>query len=246
MNASVVNTSTPKKGKELYAGKAKSVYATDHDDLLIMLYRNDTSAFDGKKLAKLDNKGMVNNKFNAMIMQKLEAAGIPTHFEKLLSDDESLVKKLTMLPVECVIRNIAAGSVCRRLGIKEGIDLTPPTFEFFLKSDALGDPMINESHIETFNWASKEQVMRMKELSFKVNDVLKEVFLSGNMLLVDFKLEFGIYKGQVILADEITPDGCRIWDKDSREKLDKDRFRQDLGNVVESYQVVGRRLGLNF
>jgi len=246
MNTSVVNTSSVKKGKELYAGKAKSVYATDHDDLLIMWYRNDTSAFDGKKLAKLDNKGMVNNKFNAMIMQKLETAGIPTHFEKLLSDDESLVKKLTMLPVECVVRNIAAGSICRRLGIKEGVDLTPPTFEFFLKSDALGDPMINESHIESFHWASKEQVQKMKELSFKVNEVLKTLFLSGNMLLVDFKLEFGVYKGQVVLADEITPDGCRIWDKDSREKLDKDRFRQDLGNVVESYQIVGRRLGLHF
>ena len=241
MHASMI-----KKGKELYTGKAKSVYATDHDDLLIMWYRNDTSAFDGKKLAKLDNKGMVNNKFNAMIMQKLEAAGIPTHFEKLLSDDESLVKKLTMLPVECVIRNIAAGSICRRLGVKEGIDLTPPTFEFFLKSDALGDPMINESHIESFKWATKEQTSKMKELSFKVNEILKAVFLSGNMLLVDFKLEFGVYKGQVILADEITPDGCRIWDKDSREKLDKDRFRQDLGNVVESYQIVGRRLGLHF
>lgn len=233
------------KGKELYAGKAKSVYATDHDDFVIMLYRNDTSAFDGKKLAKLDNKGRVNNKFNAMIMQKLEAAGIPTHFEKLLSDEESLVKKLTMIPVECVIRNIAAGSICRRLGIKEGVDLTPPTFEFFLKSDALGDPMINEAHIESFQWASKQQVEEMKRLSFQVNDVLKALFLSGNMLLVDFKLEFGLYRGKVVLADEISPDGCRIWDKDTREKLDKDRFRQDLGNVIESYQIVGRRLGLD-
>jgi len=246
MSASAANTSNIKKGKELYAGKAKSVYATDNDDFVIMHYRNDTSAFDGKKLAKLDNKGMVNNKFNAMIMQKLEEAGIPTHFEKLLSDDESLVKKLTMIPVECVIRNIAAGSICRRLGIKEGIDLTPPTFEFFLKSDALGDPMINEYHIESFHWATKEQVVEMKRLAYKVNDVLKTLFLSGNMLLVDFKLEFGVYRGQVVLADEISPDGCRIWDKDTREKLDKDRFRQDLGNVIESYQIVGRRLGLDF
>jgi phosphoribosylaminoimidazole-succinocarboxamide synthase len=234
------------KRRELYAGKAKSVYATDNDDLVIMLYRNDTSAFDGKKLAKLENKGMVNNKFNAMIMQKLEAAGIPTHFVKLLSDEESLVKKLTMLPVECVIRNIAAGSLCRRLGVKEGIDLVPPTFEFFLKNDALGDPMINEHHIESFHWATREQVAEMKRLSYKVNDVLKAVFLSGNMLLVDFKLEFGLHKGQLVLADEISPDGCRIWDKDTREKLDKDRFRQDLGNVIESYQIVGRRLGLQF
>lgn len=234
------------KGKELYSGKAKSVYETDHPDYLVMLYRNDTSAFDGKKLAKLDNKGMVNNKFNAFIMEKLEAAGIPTHFERLLSDQESLVKRLKMIPVECVVRNIAAGSICRRFGVKEGIDLNPPTFEFFLKNDALGDPMINEYHIESFGWATREQVAVMKELAFKVNGILKELFLSGNMLLVDYKLEFGDYRGKVLLGDEFTPDGCRIWDKDTREKLDKDRFRQDLGNVVESYQIVGKRLGLSF
>lgn len=234
------------KGKELYSGKAKSVYETDQADRYIMLFRNDTSAFDGKKLAKLDNKGMVNNKFNAFIMQKLEAAGIPTHFDKLLSDQESLVKKLQMIPVECVVRNIAAGSICRRLGVKEGIDLNPPTFEFFLKNDALGDPMINEYHIASFGWATPEQVAKMKELAFKVNDVLKGLFLSGNMLLVDYKLEFGMFGNQLVLGDEFTPDGCRVWDKDTREKLDKDRFRQDLGNVIESYQIVGHRLGVKF
>lgn len=232
--------------KEVYSGKAKSVYETDSPDSLIMLYRNDTSAFDGKKLAKLENKGMVNNKFNAFIMTKLEAAGIPTHFERLLSEQESVVKRLKMIPVECVVRNIAAGSICRRLGVKEGIDLNPPTFEFFLKNDALGDPMINEYHIESFGWATREQVATMKDLAFRVNAVLKELFLSGNMLLVDYKLEFGDFKGKVLLGDEFTPDGCRIWDKDTREKLDKDRFRQDLGNVVESYQIVGKRLGLSF
>jgi phosphoribosylaminoimidazole-succinocarboxamide synthase len=234
------------RGKELYSGKAKSVYATNHEDLLIMLYRNDTSAFDGKKLAKLDNKGRVNNQFNAVIMQKLEEAGIRTHFVKLLSENESLVRKLTMIPVECVIRNIAAGSLCRRLGIQEGMTLNPPTFEFFLKNDALGDPMINEYHIDSFHWATPAQIARMKTLAFATNNVLQELFLAGNMLLVDFKLEFGLYKGEVVLADEITPDGCRIWDKDTREKLDKDRFRQDLGNVVESYQIVGQRLGMHF
>ena len=234
------------KGKELYKGKAKSVYETDIADRYIMLYRNDTSAFDGKKLAQLDNKGMVNNKFNAFIMQKLEAAGIPTHFERLLSDQESLVKKLQMIPVECVVRNIAAGSICRRLGVKEGIDLNPPTFEFFLKNDALGDPMINDYHIESFGWATREQVGKMKELSFRVNTVLKDLFLKGGMLLVDYKLEFGLYQGELLLGDEFSPDGCRVWDKDTREKLDKDRFRQDLGNVIESYQLVGRRLGMTF
>lgn len=234
------------KREQLYAGKAKSVFKTDDPDRLILLFRNDTSAFDGKRIEQLDRKGMVNNKFNAFIMGKLQEAGIPTHFEKLLSDTESLVKKMDMIPVECVVRNLAAGSITRRLGVQEGLELNPPTFEFFLKNDALGDPMVNESHIQSFGWATAEQVARMKELTFKINDVLKELFASGNMLLVDFKVEFGLFKGEVILGDEFSPDGCRLWDKDTREKLDKDRFRQNLGNVVESYELVGRRLGLNF
>lgn len=234
------------KREQLYAGKAKSVFKTDDPDRLVMLFRNDTSAFDGKRIEQLDRKGMVNNKFNAFIMGKLQEAGIPTHFEKLLSDTESLVKKMDMIPVECVVRNIAAGSITRRLGVQKGIELNPPTFEFFLKNDALGDPMVNESHIQSFGWATAEQVARMKELTFKVNGVLKDLFAGGNMLLVDFKIEFGLFKGEVILGDEFSPDGCRLWDKDTREKLDKDRFRQNLGNVVESYELVGKRLGLSF
>lgn len=234
------------KREELYAGKAKSVYTTDDSDLLVLHFRNDTSAFDGKIIEQLDRKGMVNNKFNAFIMEKLEAAGIPTHFEKLLSDDECLVKKMDMIPVECVVRNIAAGSLCRRLGVEEGIDLTPPTFEFFLKNDELGDPMINDYHIESFGWATSEQLSKMKALTFKVNEVLKDLFLDGGMLLVDSKLEFGIFHGEVVLGDEFSPDGCRLWDKDTREKLDKDRFRQGLGNVIESYEMVGQRLGISF
>ena len=234
------------KRDELYKGKAKSVFTTDDPEKLVLLFRNDTSAFDGKKVAQLDRKGMVNNKFNAFIMQKLEAAGIDTHFVELLSEQESLVKRLTMIPVECVVRNIAAGSICRRLGVTEGIDLNPPTFEFFLKNDALGDPMINEYHIRSFGWADENQINKMKELTFAVNDVLKGLFLSGNLLLVDYKLEFGMFQDQVLLGDEFTPDGCRLWDVDTREKLDKDRFRQDLGNVIESYEVVGHRLGLKF
>ncbi len=234
------------KGEELYRGKAKSVYMTDDPDLLILFFRDDTSAFDGKKIQQLDRKGMVNNKFNAFIMTRLAEAGIPTHFKSLLSEHESLVLKLSMIPVECVVRNIAAGSICRRYGVKEGLDLNPPTFEFFLKDDGLGDPMINEFHIASFGWAQPEHVARMKELSFAVNDVVKNLFRQGGMLLVDYKLEFGLHDGQVILGDEFTPDGCRLWDADTREKLDKDRFRQDLGNVVESYELAGRRLGLNF
>ena len=234
------------KREQLYAGKAKSIYKTDDPDHVIMLFRNDTSAFDGKRIEQLDRKGMVNNKFNAFIMTKLQEAGIPTHFVKLVSETEALVKTMDMIPVECVVRNLAAGSLVRRLGVQEGMDLNPPTFELFLKSDALGDPMINESHVQSFGWATPEQMARMKELTYKINAVLKDLFASGNMLLVDFKVEFGLHKGEVILGDEFSPDGCRLWDKDTREKLDKDRFRQNLGNVVESYEMVGQRLGLTF
>ena len=229
---------------ELYAGKAKTVYTTDDPDKLIIHYRNDTSAFDGEKMEQLDRKGMVNNKFNAFIMQKLQDAGIATHFEELFSDDESVVKKLDMLPIECVVRNVAAGSLCRRLGVEEGIDLNPPTFEFFLKNDALHDPMINDFHILSFQWATEEEIVRMKELTFQVNEVLTKLFSDAGMILVDYKLEFGRFKGELLLGDEFSPDGCRLWDKASREKLDKDRFRQGLGGVVEAYEEVSQRLGI--
>jgi len=234
------------KKNELYTGKAKSVYATEDPDRLIMFFRNDTSAFDGKKVAQLDRKGMVNNKFNAFIMEKLAAAGIPTHFERLLSDQESLVKRMNMIPLECVVRNRAAGSICRRLGVEEGMELNPPTFEFFLKDDKLGDPMVNEHHIRSFGWCAPEHVEKMKELTFRVNDILKSLFLDGKMLLVDYKLEFGLFKGELLLGDEFSPDGCRLWDAETREKMDKDRFRQDLGNVIEAYEAVGKRLGVTF
>ena len=234
------------KREELYSGKAKSVYTTDDPNRMVLLFRNDTSAFDGVKVEQLERKGMVNNLFNAFIMQKLEDAGIATHFEKVLSSQESLVKRLEMIPVECVVRNIAAGSICKRLGVEEGIDLNPPTFEFFLKNDALHDPMVNEFHIRSFGWAEPQHVETMKELTFKVNDVLKQLFLDAGMLLVDYKLEFGLFDGQVVLGDEFSPDGCRIWDKETRNKLDKDRFRQGLGGVVEAYEEVGHRLGIKF
>ncbi|MFB9884982.1 phosphoribosylaminoimidazolesuccinocarboxamide synthase [Balneatrix alpica] len=234
------------KREQLYAGKAKSVFTTDDPDHLILLFRNDTSAFDGKKLDQLDRKGMVNNKFNAFIMEKLQAAGIPTHFVKRLSDNESLVKRMEMMPIECVVRNLAAGGLCRRLGVEEGIELNPPTFELFLKNDALGDPMINESYVETFGWAKPEQLAKAKELTFAVNTVLKQLFADAGILLVDYKLEFGVFKDEVILGDEFSPDGCRLWDAATRKKLDKDRFRQGLGDVVEAYEEVGKRLGINF
>ena len=232
------------KRDELYAGKAKSVYYTDDADKLILQYRNDTSAFDGEKIDQLDRKGMVNNRFNAFIMEKLEAAGIPTHQIAILSDQESLVKNLDMLPVECVVRNIAAGSLCKRLGVEDGLDLNPPTFEFFLKNDELHDPMINEYHIRSFGWGTDEEIETMKALTFKVNDVLTALFKDAGLLLVDYKLEFGRLNGQIILGDEFTPDGCRLWDIETREKMDKDRFRQGLGGVVEAYEEVAHRLGV--
>jgi phosphoribosylaminoimidazole-succinocarboxamide synthase len=234
------------KLEQLFSGKAKSVYLTDDQEKLILHFRNDTSAFDGEKMEKLERKGEVNNRFNAFIMQKLEEAGVPTHFEKLLSAEESLVKRLQMIPVECVVRNIAAGSLCKRLGVLEGLDLNPPTFEFFLKNDALHDPMINEYHIRAFGWATDEQVTAMQNLTFTVNDVLKKLFLDAGLLLVDYKLEFGDFNGQTVLGDEFTPDGCRLWDAETRKKLDKDRFRQGLGGVVEAYEEVAHRLGVPF
>ncbi|MDH1011731.1 phosphoribosylaminoimidazolesuccinocarboxamide synthase [Pseudomonas nicosulfuronedens] len=232
------------KREELYRGKAKSVYTTDDADRLVLLFRNDTSAFDGKRIEQLDRKGMVNNKFNAFIMQKLEAAGIPTQFDALLSDNEVLVKRLAMIPVECVVRNYAAGSLVRRLGVEEGLQLTPPTFELFLKNDALGDPFINESHVQAFGWATLEQLAEMKAYSFKVNEVLNKLFDDAGLLLVDFKLEFGLFHGKIVLGDEFSPDGCRLWDKETRKKMDKDRFRQGLGDVIEAYEEVAHRLGV--
>ncbi len=232
------------KKAELYAGKAKTVYTTDDPERLILEFRDDTSAFDGEKVEKLARKGEVNNRFNAFIMGKLQAAGIPTHFERILSDRESVVKRLEMMPIECVIRNISAGSLCRRLGVAEGQTLEPPVFEFFLKNDALHDPMINDSHIITFGWASEQEIAQMKELTHRVNRVLQRLFVEAGMLLVDYKLEFGRFRGEVLLGDEFSPDGCRLWDAETREKLDKDRFRQGLGSVVESYEAVARRLGI--
>jgi len=233
------------RGVELYSGKAKSMHLTEDPRRLIMEFRDDTSAFDGEKIEQLDRKGMVNNLFNAFIMTKLENAGVSTHFDKLLSRTESIVRNLDMIPVECVVRNIATGSLCKRLGIEDGLNLEPPTFEFFLKDDARHDPMINDYHIESFGWATRDEVALMKRNTFQVNEILGAMFADAGMILVDFKLEFGRYDGNLVLGDEFTPDGCRVWDTETRKKLDKDRFRHGLGGVIEAYEEVALRLGVD-
>jgi len=232
------------KLSQITKGKAKSLFSTAHPDQLIMEFRDDTSAFDGKKMEALDNKGNVNNQFNAFVMEFLATKGIETHFIELLSSNESLVKKLDMFPIECVVRNRATGSLCKRLGIEDGLILDPPLFEFFLKDDALGDPLINDHHIVSFGWASQEEADTMRELTLQANDILVNFFSEANLILVDYKLEFGMFQGKMLLADEFTPDGCRLWDKDTLAKMDKDRFRQDLGNVIETYSEVAERLGM--
>lgn len=232
------------KQQELYRGKAKTVFATDNPDHCIIEFRDDATAFDGTKKASLSDKGAVNNQFNAFMMQHLEAAGVKTHFVEQASANTSVFKRMDMIPVECVVRNKAAGSLCRRLGVDEGTDFEPPLFEFFYKSDELHDPLINDNHIIAFGWATEAEIAQMKVLTLQVNDVLKPLFAKAGMQLVDYKLEFGRFHGEIVLGDEFTPDGCRIWDSSTNEKLDKDRFRQDLGDVIESYKAVADRLGI--
>ncbi len=235
------------KRQELYKGKAKTVYATDDPHRLVMHYRDDVSAFDGVKLAKLDQKGETNNKINAYVMTKLAAAGVPTHFVKVLNERESLVKAMKMVPIECVVRNVCAGSMAKRYGIEEGRKLAEPIFEFFLKSDALHDPLCNDDHIRVLGWATADEIGEMRAITHKVNAVLKPMFASAGIDLVDYKLEFGHPtddpRGPLMLGDEFTPDGCRLWDAKTGEKLDKDRFRRDLGEVIEHYREVARRIG---
>lgn len=233
-----------KKLSEVYRGKAKTVYSTENPDLLILEFRNDTSALDGHRIEQFDRKGIINNKFNHFIMLKLEEVGIPTQLERLLSGNELLVKKLDMFPLESVIRNRAAGSLSKRLGLETGRLLDPPVYDLFLKNDRLHDPMVNASYCETFGWASKSDLSKMKQLSYRVNDILNPLFDAAGLILVDFKLEFGLFKGEVILGDEFSPDGCRLWDKKTLNKLDKDRFRQNLGGLIEAYEEVAKRIGV--
>ncbi len=236
------------KREELYKGKAKTVYATDERNAVIMHYRDDVSAFDGAKLAVLERKGETNNRFNAYVMGRLAGSGIRTHFLRMLNERESLVRAMKMIPVECVVRNVVAGSMARRYGIEEGMKLREPIFEFFLKSDTLHDPLVNDDHIRILGWATAGEIAQMKAMAHKVNGVLKPLFAGAGIDLVDYKLEFGHrlddLAGPVVLGDEFTPDGCRLWDARSGEKLDKDRFRRDLGDVIGKYREVAQRIGV--
>jgi len=230
------------KREKIYEGKAKQLFTTDNPDLLVQYFKDEATAFDGKKKGIIEEKGVLNNKISSRIFEMLEGKGVKTHFVERLSDREMLVRKLRIIPVEVVIRNVAAGSLCKRLGVEEGLELKEPTLEFFYKSDPLGDPMINEYIARAFGWATDAELNQMKEAAFKVNRILSEFFSVRGIILVDFKLEFGEHKGEVLLGDEITPDGCRLWDKTTREKMDKDRFRRDLGKVEEAYREVLRKV----
>ena len=228
----------------LYEGKAKKVFKTDDPDLLIVDYKDDATAFNGEKKGTIVGKGVVNNRMTNHVFRLLEEKGVPTHYVQELSDRETVVKKVEIVPLEVIVRNVAAGSFSKNLGIEEGFQLLEPTLEFSYKDDALGDPMINDYFAIAIGAATREEIDRITELAFKVNDTLKELFLEMGIKLIDFKIEFGRYKGQIILADEISPDTCRLWDVETNEKLDKDRFRRDLGNVEGAYQEVFKRLGL--
>lgn len=233
-----------KKIDLLYEGKAKKVFTTEVEDVYIVDYKDDATAFNGLKKGTIIGKGVVNNRMSNHLFQVLEEEGVPTHYVKELSDRETAVKKVEIIPLEVIIRNVAAGSFSKKLGILEGTKLLIPTLEFSYKNDELGDPMINDYYAIAIGAATREEIDRITELAFKINKVLLKYFAKANIELIDFKLEFGRCKGEVILADEISPDTCRLWDLDTHEKLDKDRFRRDLGNVEDAYQEVFRRLGL--
>ncbi len=231
-----------RKRQMLYEGKAKLVYETDDPDLLIVHYKDDATAFDGKKRGQILHKGIYNNRMSAFFFERLAAAGIPTHHVRVLNERETLVKKLQIVKVEVVMRNIVAGSLAKRTGLPEGTELPFPVLEHYYKSDELGDPMINEYHVRALGLATQGELGTISALSLKVNDILKTITASAGLDLVDFKLEYGRHHGEILLGDEISPDTCRFWDSATKEKLDKDRFRRDLGKVEEAYQEVLRRL----
>jgi phosphoribosylaminoimidazole-succinocarboxamide synthase len=232
-----------KQGNLLYEGKAKKLFETDDPSILLVEYKDSLTAFNAQKKSSLPGKGALNNRISAALLAHVASKGIPTHLIDLIDDTRQTVKRVKIIPLEVVIRNITTGSLCKRLGIAEGIELGTPLLEFYLKDDALGDPIVTVDHIRVFGWATDPEIEKMKEISTEVNSILKKRFLDAGMVLVDFKLEFGgTDEGEVILADEISPDTCRLWDSSSGEKLDKDRFRKDLGNVLEAYAEVWRRL----
>ncbi|MHB8073056.1 phosphoribosylaminoimidazolesuccinocarboxamide synthase [Desulfosporosinus fructosivorans] len=225
-----------------YEGKAKRVYATDQSEYFWVAYKDDATALNGKKKGQIADKGEVNNQLSALFFEEIEKAGILTHFVKVLSDRDMLVRCLDMIPLEVVVRNIVAGSLAQRLGVEEGFVLSQPVVELYYKDDELGDPLVNESHVAAMGWASDANTKEIQVLGLEINKILRAILVKAGIDLIDFKLEFGVVDGKVYLGDEISPDTCRYWDMETREKLDKDRFRRDLGGVEEAYQEVFRRV----
>lgn len=231
------------KKEQLYEGKAKKVFATDDANLVIVDYKDDATAFNGEKKGTITGKGVINNVMSNHMFQLLEQQGVPTHFVEQLSERETLVKKVSIVPLEVIIRNISTGSFAKRFGVEEGIVFDEPTIEFSYKNDGLGDPLMNAYHAIALKAATREEIETIKAMAFKVNEVMKQYFDTLNVILVDFKLEFGkTADGKIVLADEISPDTCRLWDKTTKEKLDKDRFRRDMGGVEEAYQEIMKRV----
>lgn len=231
------------KKEQLYEGKAKKVFATEDPGLVIVDYKDDATAFNGEKKGTIVGKGAINNVMSNHMFQLLEKQGIPTHFVEQLSDRETVVKKVSIVPLEVIIRNISAGSFAKRYGVEEGIVFDQPTIEFSYKNDELGDPLINDYHALALHLATREELEAIQQMAFQANTIMKQYFDTLNVILVDFKLEFGkTADGQLVLADEISPDTCRLWDKDTKEKLDKDRFRRDMGGVEEAYQEIMKRV----
>ena len=232
------------KGEQLYEGKAKKVFLTDDPDALIVSYKDDATAFNGQKKGTITGKGAINNRMSNYLFQIIEREGVPTHYVQKISDRETVVRKVEIVPLEVIIRNVAAGSFSKRLGISEGTELAEPTIEFSYKNDELEDPLINSYFAKALKLATQDEIEIIKKYAFMVNDILRVEFLKAGLRLIDFKIEFGRFHGKIILADEISPDTCRLWDAKTGEKLDKDRFRRDLGNVEEAYIEVAKRLGI--
>lgn len=230
------------KLQQMYEGKAKKVFATSDPDIVLVSYKDDATAFNGLKKGQIAGKGVVNNRVTNFLMQMLEKEGVPTHYVEELSPTDTLVRKVSIVPLEVIVRNIAAGSLAKRIGVPEGTPMKSTVLEFSYKDDALGDPMVNDYHIYAMEWATKEELDTIKNMALKINDVLRAYLKQSNIDLIDFKLEFGKFHGKIILADEISPDTCRFWDSVTHEKLDKDRFRRDMGGVEEAYQEVIKRL----
>ena len=229
-------------GTLIYEGKAKKIFTTGHPDEVLQYFKDDATAFNAQKRGTIVEKGIINNKVSERLFRLLEQSGVPTHFVERKSDREMLTKKVAIVPIEVVVRNVVAGSLAKRLGLKEGEAILPPIVEWYYKNDALGDPLMADDHVRLLNLATPEQLVEIKRLALKVNSVLQPFFAERRMILVDFKLEFGLHNGRLILADEISPDTCRFWDQATKESMDKDRFRKDLGKIEEAYHEVLRRV----